>query len=282
MENFLKINNQTISYVEKNAHKTKTLFFFHGNSGSAESWSKQFSDPVLSDYRLVAFDLPAHGNSASFTTHDKYNILFLAELMVEALQGCLYNEEYVLVSFSLGTNLVAEMLKHNIYPKGIVLISPTIIGEGILLNDIGLPGFNPEVLFRDECDAEALDEYVRLACMNTSGSDQVTIREDYRKVKDPFRSMLLKTAMEGLISNEIELLNSYASGPLLIMFGREEQIIKPDYLDEVHLPVWNNTIYKIPGASHFVHIDQPEATNHLLANYCRSYLHSFSNVSGNP
>lgn len=279
MQKYLRVKNQTISFVEKNATKSKTIFFLHGNSGSALSWSKQLNDPQLSDYRMVAFDLPAHGNSDTFKNEDKYDLLFIAELMAEALQACLQNEEYILVGFSLGTNIVAEMLRHNIYPKGIVLISPCIIGESIPLDAIGLPGFNPDVLFSDECSEEALEAYVCLASMSTRGSDISIIKEDYQKVKAPFRSMLLKSVMQGKINDEIEMLNSYASGPLLIIFGQDEKIVKPNYLDKANLPVWNSMIYKISHASHFVHVDQPEATNHLLANYCRSYLHSFSSIA---
>ena len=79
------VKNQSISFIEKNATKPKTIFFLHGNSGSALSWSKQLNDPQLSDYRMVAFDLPAHGNSDPFKNEDKYNLLSIAELMAEAI-----------------------------------------------------------------------------------------------------------------------------------------------------------------------------------------------------
>lgn len=281
MEKHLRIKNQTVSYLERNGNKTKTIFFIHGNSSSALSWSKQLNDPLLSDYRLVAFDLPAHGNSSPFRIEAKYNLLSIAEFMAEALQACLQNDEYILVGFSLGTNIVAEMLQHNIYPKGIVLISPCIVGEGFPLHAIGLPGFDADVLFSDDCSEVALQSYINLACFTNNNDNYNLLEADYKKVKAPFRSMLLKTALEGKMSDEIDLLNSYASGPLLLIFGQEEKIVKPDYLDQAHLPIWNNTIYKIPQASHFVHMDQPEATNQLLAGYCRSYLHSFTPIAFN-
>ncbi len=96
MEKYLQIKNQTISYLEKNESKTKTIFFIHGNLGSALSWSNQLNDPLLADYRLVAFVLPAHGNSSAFENEAKYNLLFLAEFMSEALQACLYNGNILL------------------------------------------------------------------------------------------------------------------------------------------------------------------------------------------
>lgn len=279
MEKHLRIKNETISYLERNETKTKTIFFIHGNSGSALSWSNQLNDPLLAEYRLVAFDLPAHGNSSAFENEATYNLLSLAEFMTEALQACLHNDEYIIVGFSLGTNIVAEMLQHNIYPKGIVLISPCIVGGGYPLHGIGLPGFNADVLFNDDCSDEALESFIRLACYTKNNDNFTLLITDYKKVKSPFRSMLLKTALDGKISDEINLLNSYTSGPVLLIFGQEEKIVKSGYLDNAHLPIWNNTIYKIPYAGHFVHMDQPEATNQLLAGYCRNYLHSFTPVA---
>ena len=281
MEKYLRIKNQTICYQERNETKTKTIFFIHGNSGSALSWSNQLSDPLLAEYRLVAFDLPAHGNSSGFENEATYNLLSIAEFMTEALQACLQNDDYIIVGFSLGTNIVAEMLQLNIYPKGIVLISPCIVGEGYPLHGIGLPGFNADVLFSDDCSDEALESFINLACFTKNNDDFTMLIKDYNRVKSPFRSMLLKTALDGKISDEINLLNSYTSGPLLLMFGQEEKIVKPGYLDNAPLPIWNNTIYKIPQASHFVHMDQPRATNQLLASYCRNYLHSFTPVANN-
>ena len=158
------------------------------------------------------------------------------------------------------------------------MISPCIVGEGFPLHSIGLPGFNAEVLFNDDCSEEALQSYIMQACFSNNNADHTLIGEDYKKVKPPFRSMLLKTALDGQLSDEIALLNSYASGPLLIIFGKDEKIVMPDYLNLAPLPIWNNTIYKIPNSSHFVQLDQPEATNQLLADYCKSYLHSFTSV----
>ena len=281
MEKHLRIKNQTISYLERNETKTKTIFFIHGNSGSALSWSKQLNDPLLADYRVVAFDRPAHGNSSAFEKEATYNLLSLAEFMTEALQACLHNDEYIIVGFSLGTNIVAEMLQLNIYPKGIVLISPCIVGEEQPLHAIGLPGFSEEVLFNDDCSDAALETFISLACHTKNNDNFTLLIKDYKKVKSPFRSMLLKTALDGKISDEINLLNSYSSGPVLIIFGQEEKIVKPGYLDNAHLPIWNNTIYKIPQAGHFVQMDQPQATNQLLAGYCRNYLHSFTPLASN-
>ena len=89
---------------------------------------------------------------------------------------------------------------------------------------------------------------------------------DYYKVKLPFRSALMNSIQEQQFSNEIELI-AYVNNPILMIFGEEEQIINPDYLDDAPFNLWNNTIYKIPNAGHLVHLDQPDAFNKLISEY---------------
>jgi len=47
-------------------------------------------------------------------------------------------------------------------------------------------------------------------------------------------------------------------------------IVDPDYLDDAELNLWKDSIFKLPSASHLVHIDQPKAFNRLLADYANN------------
>jgi pimeloyl-ACP methyl ester carboxylesterase len=72
---FITIDNFQIAYLEVNPEAQNTIFFIHGNSGSSRTWLKQMSDPLLNDFRMVAFDLPADGNSlASIDPDNAYSL----------------------------------------------------------------------------------------------------------------------------------------------------------------------------------------------------------------
>lgn len=60
---FIEVNQIKVAYIEKNKEARKTIFFIHGNSVSKGSWSKQYDSNLLSAYRLIAIDLPLHGDS---------------------------------------------------------------------------------------------------------------------------------------------------------------------------------------------------------------------------
>lgn len=61
---YLSVDSVDLAYTEKNIAAKKTIFFIHGNSMSAAMWDKQFKSELFSKYRLIAFDLPSHGNSS--------------------------------------------------------------------------------------------------------------------------------------------------------------------------------------------------------------------------
>src|SRR5688572_18341396 len=52
-----------VSYFENNGEQSSVIFFIHGNSGSGSCWKNQLNSPALSKYRMIAIDLPGHGNS---------------------------------------------------------------------------------------------------------------------------------------------------------------------------------------------------------------------------
>ena len=62
-KNTINVGGVDIHYAQKNERAAYTVFFLHGNSSSHNTWAHQFDDDKLAGYRLIAFDLPAHGAS---------------------------------------------------------------------------------------------------------------------------------------------------------------------------------------------------------------------------
>lgn len=168
----------------------------------------------------------------------------------------------------MGVNIVAEMISHSLSPKGLVIISPTIVGGDYTLNHTLKIGADPTILFTDEPEQNEMRKFIHSLLLSVDEKDFSICLEDFNAVKKPFRSMILRTSIEGKLGNEILNIIQY-NAPLLVIFGEEDKIINPDYLDNTPLPLWNNTIYKICDAGHFLILDQPEVFNDLLTSYCK-------------
>jgi pimeloyl-ACP methyl ester carboxylesterase len=267
-QNFIDIEGTRLFYNEKNNEAMQTIFFVHGNSSSHHTWTKQFSSALLSQYRLVAFDLPAHGLSgeASAIT-DGYSLPGIGNMMAKATKSLIDGKPYLLAGVSLGTNVIAEMLPYLDQPDqpvGLTLASPSVISTVADLQKVSLPNPNSGILFRDEASVEEIRKLVTdYFFIPDNGTINISV-EDFISVKAPFRSLLFKNVPK--VIDEIAALKQ--SGiPLLIVFGKDDKNVNPDYLDDVDLFLSKNQLFKLQNACHFVHVDQPDVFNKLLSEY---------------
>ncbi|MBX2917243.1 MAG: alpha/beta hydrolase [Cyclobacteriaceae bacterium] len=264
----ITINGVKLSYLDNDANSTEIIFFIHGNSGSARYWHKQYNDRALQSYRLIVFDLPAHGESdASTSPIDDYSLIGLGHTMMQAVLAiATAGSSYVLVGLSLGTNIIAEMLAHKqVSPKGIVLISSCIAGGEFTPDKIFKTEVDLSFFFTDMPDAKLVE--TGFAAVLSNPEEQKSGLKDYYQVRLPFRSALAVSVAQGKLSDEIALVCEF-KGDVLVVFGRDEVSVNPDYLDHVGLPVWRNRIEKLPG-NHIVNMDSPDEVNALLYQYCQ-------------
>jgi len=264
-KSFIKVNGVQLAYIEKNPEAAKTIFFIHGNSVSKRSWRKQYNSPVLSDCRMIAIDLPSHGDSNE-GDESFYTLKGLAEMMSNAVEQLAENKPYILAGISLSTNIIAEMLAFDVKPTGLVLAGPCIVGKDYEVSKFIKPNTHVGVVFIDHSDENDILSYAHETSASRDPDDVKIFMEDFKNVKGNFRSLLAKSITAGEYSDEIELLQQ-KNIPLLLVFGKDELIVDANYLDNAVLPIWNKTIYKIDDASHFVNIDNPEEFNALLKRF---------------
>ena len=265
---YITVEGISIAYLEENDHADhNTIFFVHGNSVSSRTWRKQLTDPSFSNYRLVSIDLPAHGHSGIAAEPCRvYTLPQLGRIMAKALLQLANGQLYILAGVSLSTNIAAEMLGFGTHPAGLVLAGPSVIGAGIPVENIVKPGTHVNVVFTDEPEKEDVKRYARETSLSWDEDDLRVFLEDFQMVQKPFRSALAQSIGNKDYNDEVALLRQ-KNVPLLVVFGEDEQVIENNYLDDVQLPLWGGKIVKIPGASHLVHIDQPEAFNKLLKDF---------------
>ncbi|MEX6689090.1 alpha/beta hydrolase [Danxiaibacter flavus] len=262
----LTTDGLSVSYLEANPGAEKTIFFIHGNSCTARMWKKQLTDTDLKDYRLIAFDLPGHGQSDKFPLEKTYSLPAMGEVVAKAIVELSGEKEYIVAGFSLGTNIVAETLAFDLKPAGLVFAGSCLLGGEIAFSDVAHPDFDATVIFTDHPPKEQVDKFW-INALPRSGAGEVRLfREDYDKADPPFRPSVLQTALSGTIANEIELVQQYGR-PTFFIFGREEASVNNNYLDNVPLPFWRDAPTIVPDAGHFVTFEQPRIFNRLLAEY---------------
>jgi pimeloyl-ACP methyl ester carboxylesterase len=265
--NFVNIEGVKLFYQEENLSEKNIIFFFHGNSSSHRTWEKQISSIFLSNYRLIAFDLPAHGLSepASVATAN-YSLPGIAKVMAEAVIQLTGNKKYLLVGVSIGTNIIAEMIGIGLRPRGILLAGPCIISKEYPVDKIIIPDTKINIFFEDEPSNEDLIDSNKLAVNYPSNEQMEVFLSDFKLVKDNFRSRIAQSIAKGKYNDQIGLIKK-GEMSVLIIFGKDDHAFYSSYLDDASMPLWRNTIVKINGAGHWVHLDEPELFTKFLAEY---------------
>lgn len=265
-QKLIEISGIQLAFIEQNKMAANIIFFIHGNSGSSRTWYKQFSSPLFASYRLIAFDLPAHGqSSASNNPEQDYSPVATGEIIAKAIKHLAGNKTYVLVGFSYGTNVIAEALNHDIQPVGIVLSASCIIGADYGMDKAFKAG-GTTIFFRDDNNEEEVKKFFTTALISSGVGDACIYTEDFFSVRSPFRSTLLQSVIDGKVSDEIDFVKRLKI-PVQVFFGLEDNLLNIHYLDDAPLSFRGNTIHKLPGAGHFLQSDQPEIFSRLLAEY---------------
>jgi pimeloyl-ACP methyl ester carboxylesterase len=268
---FLHVRDMQIAYYEKNPEQKRTIVFLHGNSSSSRSWNGQWESPLLDGYRLVAVDLPGHGASGQAPNPSySYTIKGLAVLLADVID-MLATGPYVLCATSLATNFVAEMIPCGIDPAGILLEGASVMGEGVGIEKIALPGADISAITQDDVTKEAVEAYSRFAFHVVNAEMRNQFIDDFLNVQAPFRTILIGSIFSGQMSDQIKLMGSL-SCPVMYVYGAEERVVNLGYLEQADIPKWQDQIFLIPDAGHLAHVEQAEAFNVMLAGFAEKCL----------
>ena len=195
--------------------------------------------------------------------------------MEAALLQLVNDKPFIICSISLGTNVVAEMLTGAIEPNGLILAGPCLSGDGFVLDKMMLPGADLSAVFAENVPEESVLLYASAASSSGYKKDLDCFLKDYHSVQGTFRSSLFANIAMGNYSDQIAIIQQ-VKYPVCIVFGEDENVVNTHYLDAAPIKLWNNTIYKIPSASHLANIDAPGR----LINCCLLLLQKYFKIIG--
>lgn len=259
------LKNGFLSYLDNEANSDLAVIFIHGNSHSSKTFRHQFSDSSLNNFRLIALDLPGHGESYSLPE-------FHIKDMVDALKGLINElklENYILVGHSLGGHIAIEALE-TVNPQGIF-----IYGTPPLSLPLDLLGFIPNedlgLIFKDDLTDSEMMKLIK-NFYSTECIDQIGM-EDLKRTSAHFRSSLNASLMAENFKNERVILNNF-KGFKTIVHALKDKLVNVKAV-ETHLDLdgfWQNKVIEI-DSSHNCHVEHAEEFNDLL----NSFIHENQN-----
>lgn len=263
---FIKtIDDCRLHYTVRNEKEKNSIILLHGNSNDLDIWLPVLDSPELSAYRLIAIDLPGHGDSGPLDDRS-YTVINMGNVIADAVTQLSNGFDFILVGLSLGTNVLAETLSFGMMPAGIGLFSPTLTGRNALPSDNIIESAAAIVLYTAESPPELVEDY--LAETTFSKQDHLInlIYRGYLKSHPLMRAGLKESILRREYSDEIQLILNIRK-PVLCIFGEQDRISHTNILDNTPIPWWGNSIFKLAEAGHQVVLDRPEKCIALLEQF---------------
>jgi pimeloyl-ACP methyl ester carboxylesterase len=241
------------------------IIMLHGSGASRLVFDPQFTSPLLSRFRLIAPDLPGHGESDDAGDAAHYALPGFAAAMEEMLVA-LDVEQAVLFGWSLGGHIGIEMVgRGNAHILGLMVCGAPPAAPG----PIGmLRGFrtNLDLLLATRAQFNAADvQRFYEICYGASGDPRFL--DSIRRCDPRVRPAVAASLRRGTGHDQRQVVES-TELPLAIVNGIDEPFARLSYVAGLrYRHLWGEVCHIVPDAGHAPFRDQPDVFNDLLVRF---------------
>jgi pimeloyl-ACP methyl ester carboxylesterase len=265
----LSIAGLTIS-VRQTGTSGPAIVLVHGNSCSSRAFDRQLAGKLPMSRRLIAIDLPGHGESAPAPDPTAtYCMPGYARVLVEVARQ-LDASNAVFFGWSLGGHVVLEASADLPRAAGFAIMGtppvciPPDMGRAFLPNPAVAVGFR-----EDSSDAE-IAEFLR-SFVRPGVTVPPVFVEDFHRTDKRARSHLAASISPGGCGarDEIEIVKRLTK-PLAVLHGEHEAVANGAYIRSLEMPsLWGGSMRVIAGAGHAAQWEAPEAFDNLLGAFAQ-------------
>ena len=262
------INGLNLSYFESSA-VGRPIVLIHGNSNSSKVWQKQFASPLAKKYRLIALDLPGHGESewdkAAVDDSSVYTLPYMVSSIMTFMKT-LKLDRPILIGHSLGGHLVHFLSAYS-ETSGILTFGAPPLEKA---SDMAI-AFKPVpelgLMFKGELSDGEVETISKLLFF--PGEIPEYSIKMIKKSDPQFRANFGLSLAAGLDSREVILLNKLKA-PKALLIGAQDSFVNSQYLRELKLiNLFKNEVLLFENSGHYPMIDEAERFNDLLNDFSK-------------
>ncbi len=260
----IQLKNSEVAVYQKGQGETSILFI-HGNSLNGLMFQKQFNSHLSDKFKLIALDLPGHGNSSKAANpKDTYSLYGYGEVLKDLIAE-LNLANYYLVGHSLGGHIILDVSEDLDEAMGGVVVfgTPPLASPADMAN-----AFHPNsVLSLAFQEQLADDEAKKLVGEYVMGASPEEMIQALLNTDPNSRAYVGTSIGKGEIKDEVEIVKNLMK-PILMIHGEEDALVNTDYINEIAIPkLWKKRVQVIANSGHSPHWEQPEEFNNLVSTF---------------
>jgi pimeloyl-ACP methyl ester carboxylesterase len=256
--------------LSETSGKGLPILMLHGSGGARQMFAKQLSSPLAEVHRMVAIDLPGHGQSSdAFDPAATYTISGLAAAVADVLDQ-LGIKRALVYGWSLGGHVAMELTASHPAVAGLMLTGAPPVARGPL----GLlRGFHThwDLLLASkrsysERDAERFEQL----CFG-GGADPAFL-DMIRRADGRVRTNVFKSMMLGAGADQKRVVEN-ADVPVAMVNGADDPFVRLGYVAGLsYRTLWDGRCHVIAGAGHAPFWTAAEIFNPLLFRFVRHVM----------
>ncbi len=266
---YLTIDGMQIAVYEGAGKKGPGVLLIHGNTSSANAFSRILKSSKLTNRRVVAIDLPGYGNSDDA----EYDIATFTSVVAQAAVA-LDVDDGVMVGWSLGGDFLLQSAHLLPDVKGYFLFGTAPVGGGppamspFLSPAESYAGLASTYGFTADLTTTQLDEFVEgFFRPGWTNIPSFFYEDAYRT--DPGTREAVLLAASGLDPDFVAEV-PVAQGltvPIALVHAEQDAFVRLDYLNAIapSIPnLWKDKIIVVPSSGHALQWERPLAFDILL------------------
>lgn len=245
-------------------HGDQTVVLIHGNSSSIKSFQHQVGH-LVSRYRVVAIDLPGHGESDNAPSpDDTYTIDGYADILGLALQALGIGSP-IIVGWSLGGHIALSMLAAGQRASGLLLTGTPPIDLGAVDFEAAFfPDPSGGAVGNPEPTSEQLTRYAELL-FGEHRDIPAALVADVGRTDGVAR---LRMAMHWLAGEGRHSQKHYVANtdiPIAVVHGEDDAFVPLSFIrEQTWSSMWRKEVQVIANVGHAPFFEAPSEFNRIL------------------
>lgn len=253
-----------IRVTESNGPGTP-LVMLHGSGSTRGVFAQQLHSALADRFRLVAMDLPGHGDSSDAAVPPvNYTLPGLARIVGDVLKQMKISRA-VVFGWSLGGHIALELMSGNPVVAGAMISGTPPIGRGPLAVLRSFRITFDSMLASKEHFSEA--EICRFA--HLCFGEHVTLEhiQSIRRADGRLRKIMFGSMMSGRCADEKQLVEN-SPIPVAVVNGSNDPFFSLGYVASLrYANLWDGVCHVISDAGHDAFAERPDTFNPLLMRF---------------
>ncbi|CAN7649569.1 alpha/beta fold hydrolase [Mesorhizobium caraganae] len=245
------------------------IVMIHGSGSSRAVFARQFDSPLADAHRLIAFDLPGHGESSDARDPaTAYTITGLAQTTARLLDS-LGIDRAIIFGWSLGGHVAIELASFHHAVNGLVLTGAPPVSRGPLGMLRGFHANWDMLLTSKKVYSERDIERFEALCFGDTASP--SFREAIRRTDGRLRAGVTRSMFAGKGADQKQVVE-HAPFPVAVINGEHDPLVRLSYFETVaYASLWEQC-HVIPDAGHAPFWERPNLFNPLLSRYAETVV----------